>query len=237
MKFNTIGGLAVSALLIAAPFSAAIAADMAVKAPPAPVPAAAYNWTGFYLGVEGGYAWGSSVQFFTAPPPGGSTNRYNINGWEGGGTLGYNWQIQQWVLGIETDFSGSQINGSTGTTATYSCGTTCATTVNDFGTLRGRLGYAWNNVLLYGTGGWAYGGIASNLDGGTATNWRNGWVAGAGAEYGFAPHWSAKLEWIYLNFNSFQWTNATNANFTCTGLNCSTDAKFSVIRAGVNYRF
>ena len=120
----------------------------------------------------------------------------------------------------------------------YGCGTVCTTNVDAFGTLRGRLGYAWNNVLLYGTGGLAYGSIQSNLDGGSVTNWRTGWTAGAGAEYGFAAHWSAKLEYIYyVDFGSFQWTNATNVNYSCTGLNCSTDAKFSVIRAGLNYRF
>lgn len=80
--------------LLAAAFSLGIvqvasAADMPVKAPMAPAAAPIYNWTGFYVGLQGGYAWGSSVQFFTAAG-GGSTNRYNINGWEGGGTLGYN---------------------------------------------------------------------------------------------------------------------------------------------------
>jgi outer membrane immunogenic protein len=148
-----------------------------------------------------------------------------------------NWQTQQWVLGIETDFSGSHISGSTNSTPTYGCGIGCTTDVNAFGTLRGRLGYAWNNVLLYGTGGLAYASIQSTLNGGSVTNWRTGWTAGAGVEYGFARNWSAKLEWIYANFSSFQWTNDANANFTCTGLNCSTDAKFSVIRVGLNYRF
>jgi outer membrane immunogenic protein len=217
--------------------SIASAADMPAKAPVyRAAPVAMYNWTGFYLGVQGGYAWGSSVQFFSAAG-GGTTDRYNINGGVFGGTLGYNWQIQQWVLGIEGDFSGSHISGSTITTPTYGCGTGCSTNVKSFGTLRARLGYAWDNVLLYGTGGWAYGNIESNINGGTATNGRSGWTAGAGAEYGFNRNWSAKLEWIYVKFDSYQWTNATNANFACTGLNCSTDAKFSVIRAGLNYRF
>ena len=235
MRTKILSLLAVAASLGFA--QAASAADMPTKAPVKAAPVAApYNWTGLYLGVEGGYAWGSSVQFFTAGG-GGTTDRYNINGWAGGGTLGYNWQVQQWVLGIETDFSGSHISGNTGTTATYGCGTGCSTNVSSFGTLRGRLGYAWNNVLLYGTGGLAYADIESNLNSGTVSNWRAGWIAGAGAEYGFAPHWSAKLEWIYAAFSSYQWTNVTNANYACTGLNCSTDAKFSVFRAGLNYRF
>jgi len=216
---------------------AASAADMPTKIPVKAAPAALpYNWTGLYVGLQGGYAWGSSVQFFTAGA-GGSTNRYNINGWEGGGTLGYNWQFQQWVLGLETDFSGSHISGGGNSTTTYNCGTDCTTNVSAFGTLRGRFGYAWNNVLIYGTGGLAYGDIQSTLNGGNVNNWRAGWTAGAGVEYGFDPHWTAKVEWIYVDFNSFQWTNATNANFGCAGLNCSTDAKFSVVRLGVNYRF
>jgi outer membrane immunogenic protein len=214
----------------------ASAADMPTKAPMAAPLAVAYNWTGLYVGVQGGYGWGNSVQFFTAGA-GGSTARFNTNGWVGGGTLGYNWQFQQWVLGLETDFSGSHINGSTISTGTYGCGTGCSTNVNAFGTLRGRLGMAFNNVLIYGTGGLAYASIQSGLNGGSATNWRTGWTAGAGAEYGITRNWSAKLEWIYVNISSYQWTNATNVNFACTGLNCSTDAKFSVLRLGVNYRF
>lgn len=143
----------------------------------------------------------------------------------------------QWVLGLETDVSGSHISGNTVTTATYGCGTGCATNVSSFGALRGRLGYAWNNVFVYGTGGLAYGNIESTRNGGNVNKWRAGRTAGAGAEYGFDPHWTAKVEWIYVDFDSFQWTNANNANFGCAGLNCSTDAKFSVVRLGVSYRF
>jgi outer membrane immunogenic protein len=214
----------------------AIGADMPVKAiPPAPLPI--WNWTGFYAGIEGGYAWGDSVQSYTLPPTF-TTGRYNIRGGEVGGTLGYNWQINQWVLGIEGDLSSSRINGTGASNVFYDCGTICYTTVKALGTLRGRVGYAINNVLLYGTGGLAYGEIGSNLDGFTATNWRTGWTAGAGVEYGFAPHWTAKLEWLYVDFHSFQWTNATVIPvIACAGVNCSTDARFSVVRVGVNYTF
>jgi outer membrane immunogenic protein len=194
-------------------------------------------WTGFYLGVQGGGAWGDSVQTFNDAGTIGSTRRFDISGGEGGGTLGYNWEIRRWVLGIETDFSGSDIKGSTGSTASYICGTTCSTNVTSFGTLRGRIGYAWNNVLLYGTGGLAYGDIKSDLSGGSVDNWRTGWAAGAGAEYKFTPSWSAKLEWVHVDFDSFQWTNATNSHYGCTGIHCSTDAKFDVVRAGINYHF
>lgn len=215
--------------------AAATAADIYVPGPAVPggyKDAPWYpTWTGFYVGIQGGGDWGNSIQTFDA----GSTRRFDISGGEGGGLLGYNWQMQQWVLGIEADFSGSHISGKTGTTATYNCGTICSTSVDSFGTVRGRLGYAWNNVLLFGTGGFAYGDIVSNLNGGTVSNWQSGWTAGAGVEYLFARNWSAKLEWDYVNFDSFQWTNATNSHFACAGIHCSTDASFSVVRAGVNY--
>ena len=146
--------------------------------------------------------------------------------------------MRQWVLGIETDFSGSDIKGSGHSTATYNCATVCSTNVTEFGTVRGRVGYAWNNLLLYGTGGLAYGNIESNLNGGTVSNWQTGWTAGAGVEYMFGRNWSGKLEWEYVDFGSFQWTNANRTpTFNCAGIDCSTDARFSVIRAGVNYHF
>lgn len=90
---------------------------------------------------------------------------------------------------------------------------------------------------MYGTGGWAHGAVDSTLNAsGVFTNWRTGWTAGAGIEYGFTGHWSAKLEWLRVNFSGYWWTNASNGFFGCTGLNCSTDARFNVIRAGLNYR-
>jgi outer membrane immunogenic protein len=242
MRNYRIGLLALTLTSVVA-LAAANAADMYR----APVPVdggykdgpVLYNWSGFYVGVQGGGAWGDSIQTFT----GGSTARFNISGGEGGGTLGYNWQgvwHPHLVLGIEADFSGSNIKGSGVSSATYNCGPNCSTNVDSFGTVRGRLGYAWNNVLLYGTGGLAYGDIESNLGGAggaTVSNWRTGWSAGAGAEYGIARNWSAKLEWDYVDFDNFQWINANKGNVSCAGIHCSTDAKFSVVRAGVNYHF
>ena len=92
-------------------------------------------------------------------------------------------------------------------------------------------------MLLYGTGGWAFADIKSTLNGGTANNWQNGWAVGAGAEYLLTRNWSMKVEWDYLNFGSFQWTNVTDTHFSCAGINCSTDAKVNLVRFGVNYHF
>lgn len=213
----------------------AFAADMPVKAPaPVAAIAAPYNWTGFYIGAQGGYAWGDSVQSFT----GGTTPRYNVNGGAFGGTLGANWQMQQWVLGLEADYSVSEIKGNvSGSLPGYNCGITCETNVRSFGTFRARAGFAWDNVLFYGTGGAIYANIRSNLNGGTETHDRWGWTAGAGLEYGFARNWSAKVEWLYASIAKYQWTNASPPAYSCTGINCSTDAKFNLVRGGINFRF
>jgi outer membrane immunogenic protein len=239
MKRRSIGILAFALTGVAA-LASANAADLAVQAPvyKAPVykaPPPVFSWTGFYLGVQGGGAWGDSVQFFT----GGTTDRYKISGGEAGGTVGYNWQFSpHFVVGIEADYAWAHITGTGATSLTYNCGTVCATTVDSLGTVRGRLGYAFDNVLLYGTGGLAFSRINSNLNGFTAAHDRTGWTAGAGIEYAFNPHWSVKAEYLRVNFDSYVWTNATVPGIIgCGGVSCSTDAKFNVVRAGVNYKF
>ena len=208
---------------------------MALKAPPTPV-APAWSWTGFYIGAEGGYGWGTSNQSFTGLG-GGTTGNYNISGGAGGGTVGFNYQFDpRWVLGLEGDFSASSIKGSTLSSATYGCGTVCTSNVRWYDTFRGRLGYSINNVLLYGTGGLAYGRLDTSFGTGipgVVSNDRSGWTAGAGLEYGFAPHWSAKLEYLFVDFKSFNWTNAGG----CAGLNCTVNDRFNEVRAGINYNF
>jgi outer membrane immunogenic protein len=237
MRTILLGSAAVAALCA---FGSAQAADLTpapvYKAPVYKAPPPFFSWTGFYIGAQGGGAWGDSVQFFT----GGTTDRYKISGGEAGGTVGYNWEFSpHFVLGIEGDFSWAHISGTGATSATYSCGTICATTVDSLGTVRGRLGYAFDNhILLYGTGGWAFSRINSNLNGFTAANDRSGWTAGAGIEYAFNPHWSVKAEYLRVNFDSYVWTNTTILGVIgCNGISCSTDAKFNVVRAGVNYHF
>jgi outer membrane immunogenic protein len=219
-------GLLTAGLLV----SSAAAED---RFAPGPSSWGAPAWSGLYVGIQGGRAWGTSIQDYNA----GTTDRFGINGWQGGATVGYNWQVERWVLGIEADASRSNIDGSTVSTATYNCGTICSTNVTSFETVRGRVGHTWNNMLLYGTAGWAHGNIRTNLDGGVVDNARSGLVIGAGAEFQLNRNWSAKLEWDRVDFGHYQWTNASNANFSCTGINCSTDARFNVIRAGLNYRF
>lgn len=218
--------IAIAAVVIS---SAANAADMPVKAPV--YKAVASDWSGFYAGINGGYGWGSSSQHSNviAPSRDPSDGSYNLNGGFVGGTLGYNWQITNWLLGVEGDYAWSGIKGST----TCDLGTTCGTNIRSFGTLRGRLGIVNGNWLVYGTGGWAFANVnAYDLhDPASGTAWRNGWAAGVGAEYKFSGPWSAKVEYIYMDFGTK--SQFTNANHTPEDIN----VKANLIRAGINYRF
>ena len=153
MKRIIIGGLAVSALLIAAPLSSASAADMAVKAPPAPVAAPA-SWTGFYIGAQGGGGWDHVDQSYvdTSTVFGSAPMGAHGSGGLGGVLVGYNWQVNpNWVLGLEGDWDWAHINAGT-TSGLFSPITTppsfapggsavMNTSVRDLATIRGRIGY------------------------------------------------------------------------------------------------
>jgi outer membrane immunogenic protein len=221
MKNYILGLLAGTAVAFTASF--AVAADMPTKAPYSPVPVT--NWSGFYVGVNAGGAFG---QFTDAV--GGTAN---ASGFVGGGQIGVNWQIQQLVLGIEGDFQGTS-QKATQTGVILGIPVSASESMPWFGTVRGRIGYAWNNVLLYGTGGVAF----SNVDvSATAlgltvsgNNTATGFAAGGGGEWMFAPKWSAKLEYLYLDTG--------NTTVTVGGVGPVT-GKFqdNIVRVGLNYHF
>ncbi len=212
---------AIAALLLGS--FAAQAADLtqpSYKAPAYVGPTYA-NWTGFYLGINGGYAFGKSDWDVPAVSP-------DPKGAVYGGTIGYNFQTGTWVWGLEGDFDGTSIKGS------ESClGGSCETKLPWLATARLRLGYAgWNNWLPYLTGGAAYGDIKADSPFGSGSKSRLGWTAGAGIEWAFLSNWSAKLEYLYVDLGSFD----------CGGSCVATtpdDVSFksSIIRAGINYRF
>ena len=199
--------LAIAAAALLA--TAAQAADLGRGPAPfyGPAPAAGYNWAGLYAGLNLGYEWGKVNG--TAGNPAGVA---------GGGQVGYNWQSGQFVYGAETDL---QISSADDTFAPWKFSNPW------FGTLRGRVGYAMNNVLVYGTGGFAYGDLKGELAGLTETKTEFGWTLGAGMEGGRTPNWSAKVEYLYMDLGS--------RAFSVTGTNDGLSA--SVLRLGVNYHF
>ena len=184
---------------------------------PAYVPPPVYNWTGFYVGINGGGAWGHSD--FSAP----ISTSLNTSGGLVGGTIGYNYQMGQVVFGVEGDGDWSGIRGST------TCGaTTCDIHNNWLATARGRLGYAFDRFMPYVTGGAAFGDIKSSVAGfGDTTTTRAGWTAGGGLEVAIAGPWTAKVEYLHVDLGS--------AATAVPGADAS--FKSDIVRAGVNYRF
>ncbi|MBR1171235.1 outer membrane protein [Bradyrhizobium sp. DASA03005] len=170
-------------------------------------PLNAYSWAGPYLGGNIGYQWGSVDNNPTKP-----------SGFVGGVQAGYNFQNGPWVFGVEGDI---QAAGADDTFAPWKFSNPW------FGTLRGRAGYAFNNVLFYGTAGLAFGELRAQTFGWTESHTTAGWTIGAGAEVGLTPNWSAKLEYLYIDLSTSQ--------FAITGVSNGYSA--SVVRAGVNYRF
>ena len=176
-------------------------------APYYPPPPAIYNWTGPYAGLNLGYQWAKVTNNVTEP-----------SGIAGGGQLGYNWQLGQFVFGLETDI---QASAADDTFAPYKFSNPW------FGTLRARIGYAINNVMLYGTGGLAYGELKGEFFGLEEDKTLVGWTAGAGIEYGFTQNWSAKLEYLYMDLAS--------RTYSITGVDNGLHSSF--LRLGVNYHF
>jgi outer membrane immunogenic protein len=219
---TAIAGLAFLALA-AAPASAADLPrhSMPYKAP-AYVPTA-YNWTGFYLGLQGGGAWGHS-----------NWNGAGVSTKPSGGlfgvTAGYNWQGMgnPWVFGLESDVAWSGLGGGS-TACTFGV---CETRSDWFGTFRGRVSYSWNRFLPYVTGGMAFGDVDARVTGMPGVNDTNvGWTVGAGVEGVIVGRWTAKVEYLYADLGHVNCTVAA-----CGGL-ATVDLDKSIVRGGINYRF
>jgi len=233
----------------------AAAADMPTKAPAyTPIP---FSWTGFYVGAQAGGGWFDN-QVTNGPnaadgtvnfPPGFAHNAAHGSGWLGGGYAGFNYQINQFVIGIDGDYSWADLSGSSsdiGPTGFLNTGTE---KVKWVATLTGRLGYAVNDWMFFGKAGWAWAGFSgtsSTFDvGGVNTNnntnaqTRNGWTIGTGVEWAFAPHWSTKLEYDYVKFNT---SNYNNTDITVPGGVVTTPGRIatsslSMVKLGIAYRF
>ena len=237
MKKFLLGTVGLMALGMAAP---AVAADMAVKAAPVPYIAPMYNWSGFYIGVNGG--WGSSRNRYEWTGPGVFALGYGADATGGtiGGQIGYNWQAGSWVFGVEAQYNWADLNKAFyGPVGTWSVGTK----VDALGFFTGRVGYAANNALFYVKGGAA---VANNdrwaawngVNFASASNTRWGGTVGVGLEYGFTPNWSFGVEYMHawLGNNDYAWhsTNFVGVN-GWNNLHASQDVDVVTLR--LNYRF
>lgn len=222
--------LFLAASLLAAP--AALAADLPGRGgaiAPAPVftQFQAYSWTGFYAGLNAGYGWGSFNRAAGTIMP-------DTNGGVLGAQLGYNYQFGNLVVGLEGDANWSWESGN----RAPAVGVATRGSLEWFGTLRGRVGFAADRALIYVTGGYAGGEVKGTIVNAAAppvgfvestSSWRNGYALGAGIEYAFTNNISAKAEYLYMNLGSrlmFPVNVAAPSTYTN-----------SVIRAGVNYHF
>ena len=209
------------------------AADLnATPAPAAPYAAAVpFTWSGWYVGVNGGYGWGRSNWSDPAIDP--DVRRFGLSGGLAGGQVGYNWQTGPFVLGLESDLDWTNLSGgkSDGGVCATDGGGQCRTSQSWLGTTRGRVGYAFGSWLPYLTGGAAYGDIRLSQPGSTDATTRFGWTAGAGVEYSISRRWSAKLEFLHLDLGTAAFMGAAS-NTTI-----SAHAKDDIVRAGINYHW
>lgn len=225
MSLKHFGAGIVAAAILASPL-AAQAADLrtpSYKAPAYTAPSYA-NWSGFYVGLVGGYGFGKS----SWTGGGVTTGDFDVKGAMAGGTVGYNFQTGTWVWGLEGDMSWSGMKGST----TANCPASCETKNDWFGTARGRIGYGgFSNWMPYLTGGAAFGNIKATSGGISVTKTNIGWTAGVGLEYAFLGNWSTKVEYLYADLGKV----------TCGAATCGVDTdiklKANLVRVGLNYRF
>ena len=185
--------------------SAASAADLApryTKAPPPPI-VAVYDWTGFYIGANGGYATSRKSWDYLGPLAPGPEGSHDADGGVVGGQIGYNWQSASWVFGLEAQGDWADLTGSNVSTRFPTI--TNRSKVEALGLFTGRVGYAWNNTLLYVKGGaavasdkYSYGPTLTGVTTASASETRWGSTVGAGLEFGFTPNWSFGVEYNHL---------------------------------------
>ena len=197
----------------------------------------AFSWTGFYLGVNGGYGWGNADWTF---PGAADTLAFKETGAMAGGQMGINWQFaRSMVIGVEGTYDWTNIGGK----ATCPDGdSTCKTRFNSTADISGRLGFAFNRFLLYGKGGVAFADmkhtsaslIDPSLSAGSGYDVKTGYLVGGGFEYAITDHISWKLEYDYSNFGSVDYTLSNPAG--AAGSITETQS-MSAVKAGLNFKF
>lgn len=199
-----------------------MAADVVEAPPPAPVAEIPlFTWTGGYVGIQGGYVWSNAR--FTDPF---TSVKDNFNGGMLGGYVGYNWQAgSNFVFGAEADLN------AVWNDQTFNVGGLDIDVGADYlASIRGRVGYAWDRALLFGTGGVAFTGVSAdtsigNIDLSSSANY-TGWTIGAGVDYAFTDNWIGRLEYRYYDFGDKDIFD-----------NGSLDLQFNTVTVGVAYKW
>jgi outer membrane immunogenic protein len=251
MKKILFGTIGVIALGLAAPASAADLAARPYTKAPAPAVAAIYDWSGFYIGINGGGGSAHKCWDFVTPVTGVLVREgcHNATGGTVGGQIGYRWQSANWVFGLEGQGNWADFRGDNVSTVLFATGIRNQSRIDAFGMITGQIGYAWNNVLFYVKGGGAvvddrYRGysVPTGLLFDSANETRWGGVVGAGLEFGFAPNWSIGFEYDHMFLGNRNITMAASGNFVGFPAGAATrtdrigqDVDIGLIR--VNYRW
>jgi outer membrane immunogenic protein len=234
MLLGTVGLVALG--MASAPASAADLAARPVYTK-APMMQAVYDWSGFYVGINGGWA---ETNDRRVTPAGALLGDYDPNGGTIGGQVGYRWQTGPWVFGLEAQGNWADLTGSTGNLLLP--GALIRSRMDAFGLFTGQVGYAWNNVLLYAKGGAAVtdrsydfvgpgGALASNT--GYDTRWSP--TVGVGLEYGFAPSWSIGVEYNHIFEDRHGATFTTPGGLVVAGVGVGGDT--DMVLGRLNYKF
>jgi outer membrane immunogenic protein len=242
MKKLLLGTAALVALgMASAPASAAdLAARPYTKAPP--MIQAAYDWSGFYIGINGG--WAQSHDHRTNDTLGLNLGSYDPDGGTVGGQIGYRWQTGGWVFGLEAQGNWADLSGSTQNLGNVA--NSLHSHMDAFGLFTGQIGYAWNNVLLYAKGGAAVtdrnysfivnpGFAGAGASAGYDTRWSP--TVGAGLEYGFAPNWSIGVEYNHIFEDRHTVGFVSNATGLPLAATYSSGGDTDMVLGRLNYKF
>lgn len=243
MRYAHSLGMAVfcSFVVAGSSFAADLPQRLPVKAAPVPVHVG-YNWTGFYYGVNVGYGFADQDTSLVSNATGATvaSGSASLNDITTGGQIGYNWQLRNWVFGVEADIQGSWQNDDQ-TLAALGSTVAFTTRLQYYGSVRGRIGWAMDRFLPYITGGWAYG--RGQIDGTATTgivtrnfegdDFLSGWVAGLGVETALWDNWTGRIEYLYYDLGDGPDVRATATTLNVEG----TSMQQNVVRLGLNYRF
>jgi outer membrane immunogenic protein len=230
---SALSGVAFIALFASVSAQAADLPAAARTAPPSMIaPTPVYQWDGFYVGLNGGYGWGRSSHASTVSA--GGTGDFDTSGGLFGVTVGYNYTAGSFVIGGEADLDATWVDGNAtftgGPIATFGSPGTATSQLRWLDTFRARVGYNYGQLLPYITGGAAYGNvraIVTSPSGGAfaaGDDTRFGWTIGFGLEYMFAPSWSAKLEYNYVDLDTQTLLNVDNVSY-----------RAHILKAGINW--